>query len=68
MDNLGLDLNEIIKSAYSTVMEVQQAATEIVGIKCIWARATPVINSEDIVLQESIWRTVLFLFRFLRNI
>ena len=37
MDNLGLDLNEIIKSAYSTVMEVQQAATEIVGIKCIWA-------------------------------
>ena len=52
MDNLGLDLNEIIKSAYSTVMEVQQAATEIVGIKCIWARATPVINSEDIVLQE----------------
>ena len=52
MNELGIDINEIIKSAYSTVLETQQAATETVGIKCIWARATPVINSEDVILQE----------------
>ena len=52
MNGLGMDINEIIKSAYSTVLETQQAATETVGIKCIWARATPVINSEDVILQE----------------
>lgn len=49
---LGIDINEIIKSAYNTVMELQQAATETVGTDCLWARATPVINSEDVVLQE----------------
>ena len=49
---LGIDINEIIKSAYGTVLEIQQAATETVGINCLWARATPVINSEDVILQE----------------
>lgn len=51
-NGLGIDINEIIKSAYGTVLEIQQAATETVGINCLWARATPVINSEDVVLQE----------------
>lgn len=48
----NLDINEIIKSAYNTIMEIQQAATETVGTACLYARATPVINSEDVVLQE----------------
>lgn len=52
MDGLGIDINEIIKSAYSTVLEIQDAATQTVGTNCLWARATPVINSEDIILQE----------------
>lgn len=55
MDNglgIGIDINEIIKSAYDSVLEIQQAATETVGVKCLWARATPVINSEDVILQE----------------
>ena len=49
---LGLDLNAIAASAYNAIKELQQAATELVGIDCLWARATPVINSEDIILQE----------------
>ena len=48
----NIDLNKIIASAYSTLMEIQNAATETVGTECLWARATPVINSEDVVLQE----------------
>ena len=52
MAGLGIDINEIIKSAYETVKEIQQSATETVGTDCLWARATPVINSEDVVLQE----------------
>lgn len=48
----GIDINEIIKSAYNTVLETQQAATETIGTSCLWARATPVINSEDVILQE----------------
>ena len=52
MAGLGIDINEIIKSAYETVKEIQQSVTETVGTDCLWARATPVINSEDVVLQE----------------
>ena len=48
----NIDINKIIASAYSTLMEIQSAATETVGTDCLWARATPVINSEDVVLQE----------------
>ena len=48
----NIDINKIIASAYSTIMEIQSAATETVGTNCLWARATPVINSEDVVLQE----------------
>lgn len=47
-----IDINKIIASAYNTIMEIQNAATQTVGTNCLWARATPVINSEDIVLQE----------------
>lgn len=52
MANTGIDINKIIASAYSTLMEIQSAATETVGTECLWARATPVLNSEDVVLQE----------------
>ena len=48
----GNDINKIIASAYSTLMEIQNAATATVGTGCLWARAVPVINSEDVVLQE----------------
>jgi hypothetical protein len=48
----NIDINKIIASAYNTLMEIQNAATETVGTECLWARATPVINSEDVVLQE----------------
>ena len=48
----NIDINKIIASAYSTIMEIQNAATETVGTECLWARTTPVINSEDVVLQE----------------
>jgi hypothetical protein len=33
-------------------MEIQNAAAEMVGTSTLWARATPVENSEDVVLQE----------------
>lgn len=46
------DINKIIASAYKTALELQNAATTTVGTDCLWARATPVINSEDVVLQE----------------
>lgn len=46
------DINKIIASAYKTALELQNAATSTVGTQCLWARATPVINSEDVVLQE----------------
>ena len=49
---VGLDLNEIAASAYNAIMEIQNAATELIGLQCLWARATPVINSEDVILQE----------------
>jgi hypothetical protein len=52
MSNTGIDLNKIIASAYSTLMEIQSAATATVGTECLWARAVPVLNSEDVVLQE----------------
>ncbi|MBO6272638.1 hypothetical protein J6O48_07640 [bacterium] len=44
------DINKIIASAYKTALELQNAATSTVGTQCLWARATPVINSEDVVL------------------
>ena len=46
------NLNQIIATAYKTVMEIQNAAAEMVGTSTLWARATPVENSEDVVLQE----------------
>jgi hypothetical protein len=46
------NLNQIIATAYKTVMEIQDAAAEMVGTATLWARATPVENSEDVVLQE----------------
>ncbi len=48
----NIDINKIIASTYNTIMEMQQAAVETVGTTCLWARATPVINSEDVVMQE----------------
>lgn len=49
---LGLDLNAIAASAYNAIKELQNAATELVGLECLWCRAVPVENSEDIILQE----------------
>lgn len=39
-------------SAYNILMSLQNTATELTGIECLWARATPHINSEDVILQE----------------
>lgn len=49
---MNLDLNAIAQSAYNAITEIQTAATELVGLECLWARAVPVMDSADVILQE----------------
>lgn len=49
---MNLDLNAIAQSAYNAIMEIQNAASELVGVECLWARAIPVMDAADVVLQE----------------
>ena len=48
----SIDLQEMAASALSIIQSLQNTATELTGLECLWARATPQINSEDVVLQE----------------
>ena len=39
-------------SAYNIINQLQNSATDVVGVDVLWCRATPEPNSEDIILQE----------------
>jgi hypothetical protein len=52
MSSSILNVQEMAKSAYSILMNLQDQAANVVGLDALWCRATPEINSEDIILQE----------------
>ena len=50
---MGLNINDMAQSAYSIIQNLQQQATELVGLDALYFRATPQKNSEDaVVFQE----------------
>ncbi len=49
---MALNLQEMAASAYSIIMNLQQQAMNTVGLDVLYCRATPEINSEDVILQE----------------
>lgn len=49
---MALNLQEMAASAYSIIMNLQQQAMNTVGLEVLYCRATPEINSEDVILQE----------------
>lgn len=48
----AINVQELAANAYNIITNIQQTAAELVGLDALWCRATPVINSEDIVLAE----------------
>ena len=50
--NSPIDINAMAASVYNTVMQLQQSATEMVGLDVLWCRALPYENSEDVIVQE----------------
>ena len=49
---MALNLQEMAASAYSIIQNLQQQAMNTVGLDVLYCRATPEINSEDVILQE----------------
>lgn len=49
---MALNIQEMAASAYQIITQLQSTATEMAGLDCLWARATPQVNSEDVILQE----------------
>ena len=47
-----LNINDMAASAFNIIEELSRVATNFVGLDSLYCRATPQINSEDIVLQE----------------
>lgn len=50
--NSPIDMNAMAASVYNTVMQLQQSATQMVGLDVLWCRALPYENSEDVIVQE----------------
>lgn len=47
-----IDINAMVTSIYSTIMNVQKSAEDLVGLDTLWCRAVPHKNGEDVILQE----------------
>lgn len=47
---MALNINDMAASAYNIITQIQSATTETVGLDCLWCRATPEPNSEDVIL------------------
>lgn len=47
---MGLNINDIAASAYDILQNVQQQATEMLGMDAMYFRAVPNANSEDAVI------------------
>lgn len=47
-----INLQKIAESIYGTVMQMNQSATQMVGLDAIWCRLLPYDNGEDIIVQE----------------
>lgn len=48
----ALNVQEMAQNAYNIITTIQQSASDMMGLDALWCRATPVINSEDIILAE----------------
>lgn len=49
---MALNLQDMAASAYNIINMLNTQASNLVGLDALWCRATPEINSEDIILQE----------------
>ena len=47
---MALNINDMAQSAYSIIQNLQQQATQLVGLDALYFRATPQSNSEDAVI------------------
>ena len=47
---MTLNINDMAQSAYSIIQNLQQQATQLVGLDALYFRATPQSNSEDAVI------------------
>ena len=47
---MTLNINDMAQSAYSIIQNLQQQATQLVGLDALYFRATPQANSEDAVI------------------
>lgn len=48
----AIDLNAISLSVYKTVLQLNQAATQQIGMDALWCRCLPYDNGEDVIVQE----------------
>lgn len=48
----GIDFNAMVQGFYNTVLNIQQTATNTVGLDTLWMRAVPEENSEDVIINE----------------
>lgn len=47
-----IDYNAIASSVYQTVLGLNQVASSLIGLDCIWCRLLPYDNGEDVIVQE----------------
>lgn len=47
-----MDLNAVAQSLYNVMLQLNSTATSVVGLDCLWMRAVPYENSEDVIIQE----------------
>ena len=47
-----IDIQQMASNFYQTVLNLNQSATELIGLECIYCRLLPHQNSEDVIVQE----------------
>lgn len=47
-----LNLQETAASIYQTILNLNQSATQMIGLDAIWCRLLPYDNGEDVIVQE----------------
>lgn len=47
-----MDLNAVAQSLYNVMKQLNNVATSVVGLDCLWMRCVPYENSEDVIIQE----------------
>ena len=47
-----LNLQETAASLYQTIMNLNQSATQMIGLDAVWCRLLPYDNGEDVIVQE----------------